>query len=86
MSTDLKKNPLDLKDPFVIWGALLTGLGIAFGGLLGGAIGGGAGFYITQLSKKTEYSMSKKYSIAASVSLAALLVYTLVVGLILSAL
>lgn len=86
MTASPKKNPIDFKDPFVIWGGLLIGLGIAFGGALGGAIGAGAGVYVTQLSKKTAYSNSKKYSIAAGVTAAAVVAYVLVAALILGAL
>ncbi len=86
MTVAPKKNQLDLKDPFVLWGALLIGLGVGFGGVLGGAIGAGAGVYITQLSKKSEYSQSKKYSIAGGLTAAAVLVYLLVAILILGVL
>ncbi|MEK9160176.1 MAG: hypothetical protein AAB383_05615 [Patescibacteria group bacterium] len=86
MSATPSKNSIDFKDPFVIWGGLLIGLGIGFGGVLGGAIGGGAGLYIIQLGKKVEYSKSKKISIAAGVTVVAIVLYILVLGLILSAL
>lgn len=78
-----EKNKPDLKDPLIWWGAVLVGLGVGFGGLLGGLIGGGAGIGITQLAKKTTYSKGKKYTIAAGLTAAAIVVYILLVSVVL---
>lgn len=83
MASPAKKTPVNFKDPFVLWGAILLGLGIAFGGLVGALIAGGAGVYITNLSKKTNWPKSKKISIAIGVTLAAIVAYILVVSAIL---
>ena len=83
MTTPTKKNPVNFKDPFVLWGAILIGIGVAFGGLLGGLIGGGTGAYIAGLGKKTDYSKSKKISVAIGVTLAAVVAYVLLVSIVL---
>lgn len=83
MASPAKKNPVNFKDPFVLWGAILVGLGVALGGLVGALIAGGAGIYITNLSKKTDWPKSKKVSTAIGVTLAAIVAYILVVSVIL---
>lgn len=83
MASPAKKNSMNFKDPFVLWGAILLGVGIALGGLLGALIGGGAGIYITNLSKKTDWPKSKKILVASGTTLAAVVAYSLVVSAIL---
>lgn len=73
-----EKAKVNLKDPFVWWGAVLIGLGVGFGGMLGAIIGAGAGIYITNLSK-SKHPQSKKIMIAAGVTAAALILYVAVV-------
>ncbi len=83
MASPAKKNPVNFKDPFVLWGGILLGLGIALGGLVGALIGGGAGIYITNLGKKTDWPKSKKVLVASGTTLAAVVAYSLVVSAIL---
>lgn len=80
------KPSFDPKDPFQLWGIILVGLGVAFGGLIGGACGGGAGAYIMQLSKKEGMSQSTKYAHAAGATVLGVVAYVGLAALVLGAL
>ncbi len=80
-----QENPqVNFKDPFVIWGAILVGAGVGFGGLIGALLGGLAAAGINKFTKNSAYSQGQKVAISFAITVAAVLVYALVVGSLLS--
>jgi hypothetical protein len=81
MSLNSKKNPINFKDPFTIWGFALIIIGVGFGGVIGGAMGGGAGAYILQMEKKG-FENPKKIAYSLAVTMLAAMGYMLLATVI----
>lgn len=80
------KMKVDFKDPYAIWGIALIAVGVGFGGLIGGACGGGAGAYILQLSQKKEMANSTKVMHAVGATVLGVVAYVVIASLVLQAL